>query len=234
MSSDSIDLSGWKRGGRPDSQSREALFTTLANGIRRETVSILLDNRTSIAVRELATQVAERAFETPDASERKQVHVSLVHQHLPTLETAGFVTYDSESKTVEVSAELLSHQYAVATVLSAVDAQSSDTVDEELEALANRRRRVVLSVLDGSPALSLDELAARVVERELEAEATETDAVRTERVRDDVRTMLHHTHLPKLHAFDFVRYDSETQTVERGQNGFADRLGTLALPVAGR
>ncbi|WP_224270065.1 DUF7344 domain-containing protein [Haloprofundus salinisoli] len=208
--------------GEPSSQFRGEMFEMLANDTRRAAVSVLLNEREAVPVRELASRVAERTFENPDASDRERVHVSLAHNHLPTLEAAEFVNYDSE--TVRVSSEFARYRCTVETVLSTTADRSCDDADEALEALADRRRRLVLAVLDSASSLPLDELAARVAERESDGDEKDNAA------RAEIRLALHHAHLPKLDALGFVRYDPETKTVERGEGDFVDCLGDTALP----
>ncbi|WP_157972666.1 DUF7344 domain-containing protein [Haloprofundus halophilus] len=229
MSSDAVDLAAWAGDGVPDDDSRDTLFATLAHELRRETVSALLDERAPLQVAELATRVTEATAGRAEADDRTRVYVALVHNHLPTLEAAGFVVCDTDadSSTVEASGELVAYRRAVEAVLSAASDRSPDDASGELTALSDRRRRAVLAALDGSPSLSLAELASRVVDRESE---TDADADSIERLEAEVRTALHHVHLPKLVGVDFARYDPETRTVERGDSEFVDRLSDAAFP----
>ncbi|WP_255192829.1 DUF7344 domain-containing protein [Natronobeatus ordinarius] len=74
------------------------LFDALSSTRRCVVVEVLSD-RSPLAEADLAARVLERGVET-DAS-RERVHVSLRHQHLPRLATAGIVDHDPETGIVD-------------------------------------------------------------------------------------------------------------------------------------
>lgn len=79
-------------------------------------------------------------------------------------------------------------------------------VDSAFDLLSEARRRGVLYALDRNARTNVDTLAARISRWEADDGKTSTD--------DDVRTMLVHSHLPKLADADVVTYDHESGVVE--------------------
>lgn len=67
----------------------------------RQLVLEALEGTSSISLDALAETVTEARN---DASTETQTKISLVHQHLPVLEDAGVVDYDSEAKQITHSA----------------------------------------------------------------------------------------------------------------------------------
>lgn len=63
----------------------------------RQIVLETLEGTASVALGELATEVATR---TPDSTTEKQAKIALVHQHLPLLSDTGVVEYDRETNRV--------------------------------------------------------------------------------------------------------------------------------------
>ena len=73
------------------------------------------------------------------------------------------------------------------------------TTDELFDALANeQRRRILFSLRDGPPPISLDSPPDEIDDPQ------------------DVIVEQRHTHLPKLADYGFVRWEPGTNTVERG------------------
>lgn len=98
------------------------------------------------------------------------------------------------------------------------------TATERHELFANRRRQLVLEVLDGTPTtVQLEELAAEIATREdggdvATAETTERAAI-----------ALHHNHLPKLADLGLIGYDPTVQLITPAPNS----AGSLrATPLA--
>lgn len=84
---------------------------------------------------------------------------------------------------------------------------SSRSIDVILEILSNRRRRHVLSVLSAAEnAVSVTDLVDQLSEWEGDGEASEIE-------RQQLAASLHHTHLPKLADYGFIRYDDQNRTV---------------------
>lgn len=74
-------------------------------------------------------------------------------------------------------------------------------------ALSNRRRRVILRILERESSMELTALAARVASRErAESDAPAADV-------DEVRMDLYRCHLPKLADAGFVEYSATADSV---------------------
>ena len=84
--------------------------------------------------------------------------------------------------------------------------------------LARRRRRLILRILQDSPASMTPRALA---ERIQECESTPDGDLR------DITVSLAHVHLPKLDEAQVIRYDHEGKTVSPGPN-FAVLTGVLA------
>lgn len=100
------------------------------------------------------------------------------------------------------------------------------SLDEVLDALAHRRRRVALSIVqeNGDP-VSLSSLAENVAIRETQRSLAEIPAEQIQAVS----TSLHHVHLPKLVAVDAVRYDREHNVVVPADpDGVVERVLSVA------
>lgn len=104
-----------------------------------------------------------------------------------------------------------------------IDVENSDPIvidaegalDEVYGALANERRRHVLSVLVREPTpMNVGTLARQVTLQE----ACDHSKMVTEEVIAEVKISLHHNHLPKLADIGLITYDSEEKTVG-GVNG---------------
>lgn len=90
--------------------SREVVFEMLSNQRRRYVVHCLLRREEQLELRELSRQVAawengKRSDEvTPE--ERRRVYNALQQVHLPKMDEAGLIRYDSNRGTVGASEEL--------------------------------------------------------------------------------------------------------------------------------
>lgn len=95
--------------GRDDSDdlSINVVFDLLANQRRRVVLACLEDNTQSIALTELAEEVAVRENEEPLTEIPKEtvptIATSLYHIHLPKLADAGAVEYDQDRDLVRIS-----------------------------------------------------------------------------------------------------------------------------------
>lgn len=89
----------------PKSLTTDQAFDLLGDATRRRAVVALCDMDKAMALDDLATAVVERAPEgaSQDISEerRKRAAASLHHCHLPKLDDAGVVEYDSVRNWVE-------------------------------------------------------------------------------------------------------------------------------------
>lgn len=90
----------------------------------------------------------------------------------------------------------------------------SDSIDTLYAALANSRRLyVILRLQTTETPLQLDTLAAQLAGWETE----EPPESVSETTITQIRSSLHHTHIPKLAATELVHYDADTETISPGE-----------------
>lgn len=83
---------------------RDPSFTDVSNRYRRQTLSILAEER-SLCVSDLASRIVSHpsnSFAT-EADETRNVRLALCHVHLPKLDESGLVSYAHESGEVTLS-----------------------------------------------------------------------------------------------------------------------------------
>ena len=90
--------------------SLDVVFDILSSERRRHTLAYLLTESEQTTLGDLAEHIAclENDKELPDLSsqERKRVYVGLYQSHLPRMDDAGVVDFDSDRKTVELGANV--------------------------------------------------------------------------------------------------------------------------------
>lgn len=86
----------------PGSLPETTRYELLSHQRRRILLRTLRDGDAPIAVTELAALVGEREFVDPSDEDRRAVHLSLHHWHLPKLEDAAVLTYDWDDGTVRL------------------------------------------------------------------------------------------------------------------------------------
>ncbi|MFC6824106.1 DUF7344 domain-containing protein [Halopelagius fulvigenes] len=192
-----------KRGTR-SADSGNPTLRCIADGRRRAALRILLDAGERLAVRELASRLADAKSGAPDAAENA-AETELVHAHLPMLTDAGLVEWDRDGRRVEAAAHPALEDPRFRRLLET----ETEGTDEALSALADERRRLALTALrDDGAAASRFALAGEVLRRETGDSDPDTDDIRR------VELQLHHAHLPKLDDANFVAYDAETGRAE--------------------
>ncbi|WP_092887643.1 DUF7344 domain-containing protein [Halopelagius inordinatus] len=86
--------------GTPSGRSTDDYLAVLGDPNRRVVVGVLAETDRPISISSLAREVAaETQNASPDAK-IAQTKLSLHHNHLPKLDAAGVVTYDSEERLV--------------------------------------------------------------------------------------------------------------------------------------
>lgn len=90
-----------------DELSRETVFEVLENRRRRYALHYLKQEDGEVHLGPLAEQVAAWETDTPldeiTRDARQRVYVSLLQVHLPAMQQAGLVTFDSEARVVELT-----------------------------------------------------------------------------------------------------------------------------------
>lgn len=85
----------------------DTIFEVLRNDRRRLLLHYLKHREEAVPVREAVEQIAawenDKAPEHVTVEERQRVHVSMLQSHLPTMESAGLVTYDQEENVIELT-----------------------------------------------------------------------------------------------------------------------------------
>lgn len=77
------------------------IFALLAKRRRRRLLRALEAADPPLRASELAELIAERADADATQDDRRQIYISIHHNHLPRLEAADVVAYDEETETVE-------------------------------------------------------------------------------------------------------------------------------------
>lgn len=210
--------------------TRDDCFRSLADATRRELLRLVHDRSPDgIAkddlIRELAAVTTDKPVDDVTDSEYQRAAVACQHTHLPTLLEAGLVAQVEDTDTDDTLIVTTDHwafdEPALENVIAGrVDAPAAE-LDTLFDAVADSRRRLVLSVLAGnarteSDAMDRDALARAVAAREAGIDS-DADDVSQDRV-DTVSSSLVHVHLPLLEdaglvdaVSDGVAYDGHPE-----------------------
>lgn len=182
--------------------AKPQVFACLSSRRRWAVLRVLRDRDGPLPVGDLAGRiVADRAGEPtgtdPGSSSRdeRRLRVSLHHDHLPALDDAGLVEFDSDAGRVGPTDHPAHGDPVVETALDGGADGDADELETAFEALGSPRRFRALEVL-----VTIDhhleprELAMLVAafEEERSPQSVATDAV------ERVHASFHHGHLPKL------------------------------------
>ncbi|WP_276281432.1 DUF7344 domain-containing protein [Halorussus caseinilyticus] len=194
-------------------RSLDAVLDALASRRRREALSVLRTREGSVSESDLVSHVVARRADKPlldvTREEHRQTWTRFHHVHLPKLADAGLIRR-SDGRVSAASSPVLDRPEFDALVRRD-DGETDDESDDRdaiLSALADGRRRTVLSVLRETGRLELPTLARRVAAREDDAPGGPSD----ERV-ESVLAGLRHAHAPKLAAAGLVEYDDARGTI---------------------
>ena len=191
-----------------------AVFEALSSSSGREMLRTLRRRSTPVPVDDLAAALA--ADGGTDQSDEREVLLELTHTVVPKFEAAGLVER-TESGVATTDHPALSDP--------AVDRLVEADADRVLEALAKRRRRIVLSVLrTRSSPVDRRSLAATVAARERNLPESEV----TDEAASSVLASLHHVDLPLLEEAELVRIDDDRRVAYAGHPAL-DAAGDAAV-----
>ena len=203
--------------------ARDEFFDALDDA-RRRTVLRIVHRRSpdELEKDELARHLAavtmnKRPAEVTD-DDHRQALVDLHHRLVPSLTDAGFLeTVDGE--TIVLGDHPAVDDPLIEGVVSARHDADDATLDAVFRALADERRRTILSILaEADRPLETEPLARRVAAHE--AGTTERGVAR-ERV-DEVLTSFVHVHGPTLADASLVDYDAEAGLVADAEHPVVD------------
>ncbi|WP_254862445.1 DUF7344 domain-containing protein [Halovivax gelatinilyticus] len=178
---------------------------------RVATLAALASYNEPVSVEALARRVAgdERGKSDGEVSddEQRQVHVSLVHNHLPKLAAHALVEWDEAAGTVA-----LARSVSATRLRRFVGGPPTVAAARMRRVLSLPRRRLVLAIVDehGTP-MTVDELTRLVASVETASSPGELSAHAVDRVG----ISLEHSHLPALSAAGVLVYDEAAKTVDR-------------------
>ncbi|WP_254763995.1 DUF7344 domain-containing protein [Natrinema marinum] len=193
----------------PTADARDERFSALADS-RRRTVVRLVSERAPRAVEkedlafQLAAVIDDKRLAAVTENDRKQALVDLHHHHLPRLTDVGLLE-QTDDGAIALADHRAVDEPRLEDAISADRTEDAAELDALFEALADERRRTVLSVLgDQYHPIATETLARDVAAREA---GTTERAVSDDRVHE-VHTSLVHVHLPVLHEATLVSYDA--------------------------
>ncbi|RQG98806.1 DUF7344 domain-containing protein [Natrarchaeobius oligotrophus] len=167
---------------------------------RRVRLLEILEDRPSLSVEALTSALAERErSDVTGGRSRREIRVTLVHNHLPRLAEFGIVEWDDDR------VELVADSPVCPDELSRLLEESNGDA-AHLEQLVDPVRLAVLEeVTESDRPLSLEQLASALAGR---GSLSQTDPERAE-------IALHHSHLPALEEIGALEYDHESGLVSR-------------------
>lgn len=204
-----------QRTGPTSDTPKDVVYTCLAHHRRRRLLVLLEDGQSSVSPADLATRLvadesdADLALEDVSEDDAASVLVELQHTHLPTLDDAGFVDWDRDADTVALADPALLEDPVVAPQVASLE----ESRDQLLSALADRRRRLVLSLASrSSTSITREELAEAMIARERAIGLGNRTESKREPI-DKLATKLYHQHLPKLENAGLIEYDHDDGTI---------------------
>lgn len=188
--------------------SRNSPIFEILSSSRRRRILRLICRQSATSVDDLAVSLVAEEHDKPRSEvtdlQTQSLRTSLIHVHLPALEAADLVVWNEGEETVRPT----DHPVFQDPTLDRIVGVEGDDWDEVLESLANKRRRIVLSILeDRQGPTSVTDLASEVAAYESETAPDSSD----ETARSLIGT-LRHVHLPKIERAGLAEYDREAGT----------------------
>ncbi|WP_254528230.1 DUF7344 domain-containing protein [Natrinema gelatinilyticum] len=169
---------------------------------RRLRILEILGSRTvRLSLSELTTELLERTTAPSNGKGRHEVRTSLVHNHLPRLESYDIVDWDDDGVTLVDEPPV--HPADLSTVLELCDSENAERLLETLVDPVRMRLLYLLELTDRP--LTLEQLAGQLSASDREPFADQTSA----------KIALHHSHLPAMADVGVINYDRESQLVTR-------------------
>ncbi|WP_254530305.1 DUF7344 domain-containing protein [Natrinema gelatinilyticum] len=194
----------------PRTDARDEFFGALANARRRVVVRIVSERspegigKNDLAFR-LAAVTTDNTLVSVSDDDHQRTLVDLHHRLLPPLKDAGLLE-ETEDGAVVTTDHWTFDDTRFDRPVSIGAGDEQDGRDAVFHALADERRRTVLSVLTAQyHPIATETLARDVAARE----AGKTEREVSKRHVDDVHASLVHVHLPLLDEATLVGYDSE-------------------------
>ncbi len=78
------------------------VFSVMADERRRQVLAVLADESTAMDVSTVVERVADR-LPSDESKPPSRLRVTMRHRHLPEMDSAGLIEYDSESRTIEAT-----------------------------------------------------------------------------------------------------------------------------------
>ncbi|APW96597.1 hypothetical protein CHINAEXTREME_01895 [Halobiforma lacisalsi AJ5] len=161
---------------------------------------------------ELAAALLERETDESDESDepvderRRDLRISLVHDHLPRLADHGIVGWDRDRNAVDLHEETPLPSASLSALVETAEDEAAvlERVTDPI------RLRLVDDLADSSQPLSVEQLAATLVSQDGTVGM------------DRAKIALHHSHLPALEEAGVLEYD-----LESGLVSLADDVPTL-------
>ena len=193
---------------------RRTLLAQLADRRKRFVLGYVLDRApSSVPVDELATRLAALECDEGSVDEssdhRRHCRIALRHSLWPALDDARRIERVRDGSEIRAT-DRLSLEAEFVDAVRNLDAPTDVALDDLLDALADRRRRTILSILEERN----DLISTRALSRAVAGrEEGVPDGDATDDGVDAVHVSLVHVHLPLLRDATLVDYDSESQTV---------------------
>jgi len=198
---------------QPQEATLDALFDCLASNHRRRLLGTLQADG-AMTRSKLATVIVSQVKGTPPTQvtddEHEQSELVLHHVHLPMLDAAGLLDYDSTEAIVEPADHPAFRDPDIQKVLAGEATTDSELLDQLFEALADHRRRSILDVLSHQyHSIHVETLARELIAR---SRGSSEQAAGEEPV-EALLISLYHNELPLLQDAELIDYDTEEGTV---------------------